>query len=160
MLRLAFLAAFALGAAAGPQVGKPAPGFRLSGLQNGREVSLASLSGKVVLVDFWASWCTPCRRTLPELARLRARHPNLVVLAVSIDEERSKAVKFLKGMDTNLVTLHDAKRVVAEAYALGGMPSAVLIDRKGVLRKRFDGYTEREMPTLEKQADDLLKEGK
>ena len=93
-----------------PRIGDRAPGFRLEGLGKSRAeaVSLEALAGQVVLIDFWASWCAPCKRTLPELARLGARHPGLKVLAVSLDEDRSKALGFLKGQDKGLLALHDA----------------------------------------------------
>jgi thiol-disulfide isomerase/thioredoxin len=143
-----------------PKVGDPAPGFRLEGLGKARAgaVSLEALAGQVVLVDFWASWCAPCKRTLPELARLGARYPGLKVLAVSLDEDRSKALRFLAGQDSALLALHDARREVAERYDLAGMPAAVLIDRKGVLRARFDGYTERDLAGLEAEVRKLWEE--
>ena len=143
-----------------PRIGDRAPGFRLEGLGKARAeaVSLEALAGQVVLIDFWASWCAPCKRTLPELARLGARHPGLKVLAVSLDEDRSKALGFLKGQDKGLLALHDAGREVAEAYDLAGMPAAVLVDRKGVLRARFDGYTERDLAGLEAEVRKLWEE--
>jgi thiol-disulfide isomerase/thioredoxin len=143
-----------------PRIGDRAPGFRLEGLGKARAeaVTLEALAGQVVLIDFWASWCAPCKRTLPELARLGARHPGLKVLAVSLDEDRAKALGFLKGRDSGLLALHDAGRVVAERYDLAGMPAAVLVDRKGVLRARFDGYTERDLAGLEAEVRKLLEE--
>jgi cytochrome c biogenesis protein CcmG/thiol:disulfide interchange protein DsbE len=164
-LRLSiFLLAFGLAGApgaraAGPQPGGPAPGFDLPELfQAKRAVSLKSLEGKVVLLDFWASWCPPCRKTLPQLGRMRSRQPSLVVLAVSIDEDRVKALDFLKPRDTSMVFLHDAKRAVASRYDLGGMPSLVLIDRKGVLRYRHDGYTEADMKKIQDEIAKIMGE--
>jgi thiol-disulfide isomerase/thioredoxin len=156
-----FLAAAALAGSPPPKpaVGRPAPDFRLESLGKSRAATaLKDLSGQVVLIDFWASWCGPCKRTLPELARLGARHPGLKVLAVSIDEDRAKAVGFLKGKDWGLQTLHDSGREVAASYDLAGMPSAVLIDRRGVLRGRWDGYTERDLGRMEAEARKLLEE--
>lgn len=146
-----------------PRVGEPAPDFTLKGLGRppAAATSLKGLEGRVVLLDFWASWCAPCQRTLPELARMGSRHPGLKVLAVSLDEDRSKAQAFLRGRggpDTSLAVLHDAKREVAARYDLAGMPAAVLIDRKGVLRARFDGYTERDLGKMETEARKLLEE--
>lgn len=161
---LAFLAALAAlsaapAAAGAPGVGDRAPAFELKALAQGRPgASLAALSGEVVLLDFWASWCAPCKRTLPGLARLQKRHRGLKVLAVSLDEDRAKALAFLKGQDTSLAALHDAGRRVAESYDLGGMPAAVLIDRKGVLRARYDGYTEDDLAAMEAEARQLMEE--
>ncbi len=119
------------------------------------------MQGKIVLVDFWASWCPPCRKTLPELARLQAKHPNLVVMAVSIDEQKRKALDFLDPkVKWNMLMLLDDKRSVAAQYDLGGMPSAVIIDAKGVLRFRHDGYTAAEIANLEAEIVQLEGEKK
>ena len=145
--------------AAAPKAGSPAPGFELPELTSSRTlVNLKSMAGKVVLLDFWASWCPPCRKTLPQLGRMRSLHPSLVVLAVSVDEYRNNALEFLKPRDTSVVFLHDAKKAVAEKYDLGGMPSLYLIDKKGALRFRHDGYTERDEKSIEKEVKTLMEE--
>jgi thiol-disulfide isomerase/thioredoxin len=149
-----------------PEVGSPAPDFALAPLGKAparkEATTLKSLSGQVVLLDFWASWCAPCKRTLPEIARMGSRHPGLKVLAVSLDEDRRKAEGFLADGSVEggvpVEALHDAKREVAERYDLAGMPAAVLIDRKGVLRARYDGYTERDLSKMEAEARKLLEE--
>ncbi len=161
LLGLAFAALAGTDAGAtAPKPGSPAPDFTLPDLiRDHGDVSLKSLRGKVVVMDFWASWCPPCRKTLPQLGRMRGRHPALVLLAVSIDEQRGNALEFLaKPRDTNMVFLHDAKRAVASRYDLGGMPSMVLIDRKGVLRYRHDGYTERDESAIEAEIKKLMEE--
>jgi thiol-disulfide isomerase/thioredoxin len=152
-LSLALLCAGA--SAAGPGRGSQAPGFSLPRLlADGGEVSLKAYAGRVVVLDFWASWCAPCARTLPLLSRLGAGRGDLAVLALSIDEDRSKALDFLgrkEKRSPGLTYLHDAKRTVAEAYDLGGMPSLVIVDGKGVVRYRHDGYTEADMKTIESE---------
>ena len=153
---------FALGSAwagTSPKAGTQAPAFSLPALfKNQGEISLRPYIGKVVLVDFWASWCPPCIKTLPELGQLYTRNPGLVVLALSIDEDPRKALDFIKGRDTSLVYLHDANREVAEKFDLGGMPSAYLIDKKGMLRNRFDGYGPGELKSMETEVKKLLGE--
>lgn len=145
--------------AGGPKPGAAAPGFTLPSLQEGLpSVSLKSLAGSVVVIDFWASWCAPCAKTLPRLSGFRAGHPGLAVLAVTIDEDRGKAVDFLHRRKDALTFLHDADRKVAEAYDPGGMPSLMIIDRKGVLRYRHDGYTEADMKVIEGEVDALMGE--
>lgn len=146
-----------------PEVGHPAPEFNLAPLGGkGPSTSLKSLEGQVVLLDFWASWCAPCKRTLPEIARMGGRHKGLKVLAVSLDEDRKKAVGFLADgahpAGSAMDALHDGKQEVAARYDLAGMPAAVLIDRKGVLRARYDGYTERDLKRMEAEARKLLEE--
>ena len=158
--RLFLACGLALGcASASPKPGGAAPPFSLPDLfHNHAVVNLHASEGKVVLVDFWASWCPPCRTTVPELGRIRARNPALVVMALSIDEDRAKAVDFLKARDTSVLFLHDAKRETAKKFDLGGMPSAYLIDKHGVLRNRFDGYGDREIAKMEIEVKKLLKE--
>lgn len=142
--------AYASAHAGGPRPGAPAPAFSLPALLEGRPaVSLESLKGKVVVIDFWASWCGPCAKTLPRLSNLLAGNPGIAVLAVTIDEDRGKAVDFLHKRKDALTYLHDADRKVAEAYDPGGMPSLMIIDRQGVLRHRHDGYTESDMKAIE-----------
>ena len=150
----AFLFILCTAAFAGPKPGAPAPGFTLPHLlpNDGGEVSLKDYAGRVIVVDFWASWCAPCAKTLPHLGRLGSSRPGLAVLALSLDEDRGKALDFLghKQMaDPGLTYLHDSNRAVAEAYDLDGMPSLVIVDRKGVLRYRHDGYTEGDLKTIE-----------
>jgi thiol-disulfide isomerase/thioredoxin len=141
--------------AAGPGPGAPAPGFSLPRLVEGEgEVTLKSFAGRVVVLDFWASWCAPCAKTLPLLSRLGAGRNDVAVLALSIDEDRSKALDFLgrkEKRSPGLIYLHDRRRAVAEAYDLGGMPSLVIVDRKGVVRYRHDGYTEADMQAIESE---------
>jgi thiol-disulfide isomerase/thioredoxin len=148
----------AVAAAAKTAAGRPAPDFTLAVLGKGDDVQLKSLAGKVVLLDFWASWCGPCRKTLPEIARMGARHPGLVVLAVSVDEDRGKALQFLKDEEATVLALHDAQQKVADAYGLEGMPSGFLIDRRGVLRYRHDGYGEGDFRDLDDEVRKLMEE--
>jgi thiol-disulfide isomerase/thioredoxin len=157
---LAFASLLGSAWASGPKPGAPAPDFSLPSLiDGGKPISLKSLAGRVVVVDFWASWCAPCAKSLPRLSRMR--RDGLAVLALSIDEDRGKALDFLERKERTAPTLdylHDAKRAVAEAYDLGGMPSLIIVDRKGVLRYRHDGYTEADMKAIESEVAALLGE--
>lgn len=149
-------------AGGGARVGAAAPAFSLESLgAPGGAVSLGDLTGQVVLLDFWATWCAPCRKTLPGLSDLMRRNPGLAVLAASLDEDRAKASDFLRrlpGGNPAFRVLHDPGRKAAETYGLKGMPAAVLIDRKGILRGRYDGYTERDLATMEMAIRALLEE--
>ena len=144
--------------ASAPALGKPAPGFSLPGVSTPEKVALSSLKGKVVLLDFWASWCVPCRRLMPKLSDLKARNPKLVVLAVSVDENKTKALTFLRSVEPNLQAAHDVGQTAAEAYGLEGMPSCFLIDKKGNLRFRHDGYTAADLEKAEREALLLISE--
>ncbi len=141
------------------KIGSPAPDFTLPDLMGKHKpLSLQRLSGKVVLVDFWASWCPPCRKSLPELGQIRKRHPGMTLVAVTIDEDKEKAIDFLNAPDSTTIFLHDAKHEIAARYDLGGMPSAFLIDKQGKLRQRFDGYSEGELKSMETEITKLLEE--
>ncbi|MBW8887084.1 MAG: TlpA family protein disulfide reductase [Fibrobacteres bacterium] len=147
-----FAAATLSAAFAGPKPGAPAPGFELPHLLDAGEAGLKDYSGSVVVLDFWASWCAPCAKTLPRLSRMGAGHPGLAVLALSIDEDKGKALDFLgrkEKANPSLTYLHDRNRAVAEAYDLDGMPSLVIVDRKGLIRYRHDGYTESDFKVIE-----------
>lgn len=139
------------------QIGKKAAGFVLPGA-NGGEVALQSLRGKVVLLNFWATWCAPCREELPELARLQEkyRQHGLAVVAVSVDNEMDNIRRFLKKYQVNLQVLWDRKKKVVEAYAVEKMPSSYLIDRNGIIRFIHRGYSREEMKRIEIEIDDLL----
>jgi thiol-disulfide isomerase/thioredoxin len=141
-----------------PSLGKPAPAFVLSGLGSRDTVALANLRGKVVLVDFWASWCLPCRQLMPRIAELKGRHPELEVVAVSVDANRDKAVTFLRAVEPSLRAVHDANHAVADAYGVERMPSSFLIDKEGKLRFRHDGYAEKDLDAVERQIRLLLEE--
>jgi thiol-disulfide isomerase/thioredoxin len=145
-------------AAKRPSVGKPAPAFTLSGLEGGDSTSLSGLQGKVVLVDFWASWCLPCRKLMPRIAALKARFPELEVVAISVDANRDKAITFLRAVEPSLRAVHDAEHAVADAYGVERMPSSFLIDGSGRLRFRHDGYSAKDLDAVERQIRLLLEE--
>src|SRR6185295_9762977 len=141
-----------------PPVGKPAPGFSLAGLNSKENVSLSDFQGKVLLLDFWASWCMPCRRLMPMLGGLKARNPQLEIVAISVDEDRGKALTFLRGVEPGLKAAHDAEHKVADAYALEGMPTCVIIDKQGRMRFRHDGYSAGDLEKAEREIKLLLAE--
>jgi peroxiredoxin len=130
-----FLAIPAVVAAVSP--GQRAPGFSLPRLVGSGQVDLASQRGRVVVLDFWASWCRPCLEAMPELGALqRELGPRgVTVLAVSIDDEAAAALSALGSAEQPFVALHDAGGAVAETYGLAGrLPATVVIDREGVVR--------------------------
>jgi cytochrome c biogenesis protein CcmG/thiol:disulfide interchange protein DsbE len=121
----------------------PAPQFSLENLY-GKAVALAELRGKVVIVDFWASWCGPCKSTFPDVQALAARHADegLILLVVDLDRNPEPARTYMDehGFAKEFV-LHgsfDAARTVKDLYKVGGIPHTVLIDREGQIR--FSGH--------------------
>jgi peroxiredoxin/outer membrane lipoprotein-sorting protein len=121
-------------------VGKPAPAFKLPTL-DGKQVSLADQKGKVVVLDFWATWCPPCVEGLPEIDKLAAEHkPNdLRVFAVNQAEEKPQVQEFIKTKSLTLPVLLDADGKVGEDYHADPIPLAVIIGKDGVVRKVFMG---------------------
>lgn len=141
-----------------PSVGKAAPEFSLSGLASADSVTLSALRGRVVFVDFWASWCLPCRALMPRIAELKGRYPDLEVIAVSVDANREKAITFLRAVEPSLRAVHDADHAVADAYGVERMPSSFVIDRGGRLRFRHDGYVAKDLDAIAREVQLLLDE--
>ncbi len=114
-------------------IGKPAPSLKAKAL-DGKPVDLQSLRGKVVLLDFWTTWCGPCKRQLPGIEKIQNefRDKGLVVLGVSVGEEKATVAKFLKtiALTYPIIQLSDGNEVVAD-LAINAFPTIVLIDREG-----------------------------
>lgn len=123
------------------ELGKPAPDFELPNAQQ-QNLQLAAYKGKVVYLDFWASWCVPCRETFPFMNQLREKFASagLEIVAVNIDTKRPDADKFLAQIPAEFTVLFDPKRGVAKAYALKGLPTTFLIDRDGNLISTHLGF--------------------
>ena len=124
-----------------PARGRPAPDFALSGL-DGVPWHLSQLRGRVVLLNFWASWCEPCTRELPQLQRLHERHSDdgLVVLGVS-DEDPDKARQYLDELGIGYPSLPDVDGSVMQSYRIHTIPTSLIIGRDGRIFKRMEGYT-------------------
>ena len=99
------------------------------------EIDLAQLKGRVIYLDFWASWCDPCRESFPWMASIKKKYGNqgLEVVAVNLDKEREKADAFLKNMNVNFVVAFDPSGDSASKYELRGMPGSYLIGRDGII---------------------------
>ena len=128
-------------ACAGQTAGKRAAAFTLPDL-GGRPTTLAELRGKVVLVDFWASWCEPCLKELPELEKLHQQlaAQGVVIVGVSIDKERQNAQELAARLGLKFKLLHDPEGKVAELYDPPKMPTSYVIDREGVVRFVNEGF--------------------
>ncbi len=139
-------------------LGKPAPDFAASSLNSADTVKLSAFKGKVVLLDFWASWCLPCKRLMPLLGEMKDRIPELEMLALSVDVDRNKALSFQRSVEPGLKAGYDANQKISEIYGVSRMPTCFLIDKKGRLRFRHEGYTEQDLKKLEREAKLLLAE--
>jgi peroxiredoxin len=132
-------------------VGEPAPNFELTTL-DGRTVQLADYRGKPVLVNFWASWCTPCRDEFPFLQRLVRRHKDLVVLGVTEDTILADAKRFVQHRRATWPMLSDADGQVAREYGVKPIPQTMFVDRDGTMTVRVNASLDL-MPKSELDAE-------
>ena len=123
-------------------------------------LDLSTYRGKVVYVDFWASWCTPCRESFPWLSDIaqQYRTRNFVVIAVNVDHEHRLAQQFLDTTPASFPVIYDPHGDIAASYKIVGMPSAVLIDRSGRVRFRHDGFSLKKRDEYEAHIRTLLAE--
>lgn len=144
---MAFGAPRFLGGGAGessPLVGQVAPDFSaeiVAGAGTGDRVTISSLRGHVVMLDFWASWCPPCRESIPILGRVASRHPGLVSFAVNTesDQTRERVVAAHRALEIAIPTLLDRDYQGQMAFAVQALPTLVVIDREGVVRHLHTG---------------------
>lgn len=130
-----------------PACAAPAPPFDLPGAR------LADLRGKVVYVDFWASWCGPCRKSFPWMNELQRRHAGagLQVVAVNVDEKREDAAAFLAKVPAGFSIAYDPAGATPKAYGVKGMPSSALVGRDGELLWMHTGFSEADRDKLEER---------
>lgn len=151
----ALLAATA-GAWAAAKEGAPLPAIPAT-----VEGAMPALAGKVVLVDVWASWCGPCRKSFPELEALYLKYKDrgLVVLGINVDRKAADMQKFKDEMKPTFPVVRDAEQKYVAALGVATMPTSLLRDRKGVVRKIHSGFKGREtVDQLTKDIEALLAE--
>jgi thiol-disulfide isomerase/thioredoxin len=142
-------------AAAADIVGKPAPDFALRSMQ-GPSMRLSEHLGEVVVINFWATWCGPCRQEMPLLDALygKYRRAGLILLSVNIDEAAGPAIEMAQTLKVSYPVLFDTRKDVSRAYDVSAMPVTVLVDRAGVVRYVSEGYK----PGYEKRYTEKLRE--
>lgn len=164
--RLLLSAALGLGlcfaqASAADLSGQPLPAISLPALHgNAAPTTRASLLGKVVYVDFWASWCAPCRASFPWLDAMHNKYQarGLVVLGVNKDENVADADRFLAKYPASFPLLRDPGDALVKQLGLVGMPTAYLVDRKGVIHSVHKGFRSDDQAALEKTLLTLLEQ--
>ena len=119
----------------------PAPNFTLTD-RNGRSVSLSDLRGQVVMINFWASWCGPCREEMPLLEQIHRRYASLgfTLLGINVEEDSADADAWLKDRPVSFPILYDPENGVSKLYKVVAMPSTVLVDRQGNVRFLHYGF--------------------
>lgn len=123
-----------------PRTGAPAPDFQVMSLE-GKPVSLQDYRGKVVLVNFWATWCIPCRSELPDLSQAYREHQDhgFVVLAVNVKEGEEQVRRFLEEIPVPFPVLMDTDGKITNRFAVTALPTSFFVDADGVIRGVFIG---------------------
>ena len=130
-----------LPALAGSSPAAPAPAFTLAA-RGGQDVSLAQYKGNVVMINFWASWCGPCRQEMPLLESIYKKYNKMgfTMIGVNVEPDSNAANDWLKATPVSFPILYDRDSKVSKLYDVAGMPSTVIIDRSGKLRVLHRGY--------------------
>ena len=158
--KIYFLLALALvfsNAHAGNLVGAK-PKLVLPEFNSGKMFSLKRLKGRVVYIDFWASWCGPCRKSLPEFNKLYKQYKNkgFSILAINLDDDKAAARKFLKQFPVDYTVLTDAKNLSPKGFKVQVMPTGFLLDRKGIIRHVHKGFRNGDEQKLKHEVLKLL----
>ena len=124
------------------RTGAPAPAFALNS-SSGKAVNLADLKGQIVLVNFWASWCGPCRKEMPILEQLNKQYraKGVTLVGVNVEPNSATAIDWLKATPVSFPILFDVDSKVSKLYQVEGMPNTVILDRSGKVRYIHRGYT-------------------
>jgi len=127
---------------------------------DGGELTLNDLHGQVVLLDFWASWCGPCRESFPWMNQVQQRYGDdgLVIVGVNLDQNTADARAFLEAVPADFIIAFDSQAQWPEAYGLIGMPSSYLIDRQGRVRATHTGFHSGRVADYEASIEQLLAE--
>lgn len=141
------------------EVGSTAPDFTLKS-RSGENVKLSELRGEVVMINFWASWCAPCRQEMPLLEELYDRYGDMgfTLLGVNVEEDSSAALALLKEIPVTFPVLLDTTNSVSELYNVIAMPSTVILDRDGRVRFVHKGYLPGYEDEYRQQIKELIRE--
>jgi len=158
-LRAAAAAAFLLAANGtwAAAIGEPAPAFSLPAAQGGT-VALEQLRGQVVYVDFWASWCGPCRRSFPWMNEMQQRYGGrgFAIVAINVDAKREDADRFLRQYPAQFAVVYDGTGATAGAYAVKAMPSSYLVDARGRIAGIELGFRDERRAEIEARIRSLV----
>jgi cytochrome c biogenesis protein CcmG/thiol:disulfide interchange protein DsbE len=127
-------------------IGKPAPEFVIG--DGSQSVDLARLRGRIVILNLWATWCAPCVEELPSLLALQQRNPQLAIVGIATDEDADVYKHFLVQHHVDLLTVRDADQRINTLYGTVQIPETYIIDRKGILRRKFIGAQDWTSPEI------------
>ena len=136
--------------------------FSLPSLQGDSTISSNAGKGKVMIVDFWASWCEPCKASFAAYNELLNKYGSkgLVIVGINIDNEKEKALEFIANNPAHFLVAADPTKKIAEAYNLPTMPTAYIIGRDGNILYTHAGYHEGDLAGMEKEVETALNQGK
>ncbi len=139
--------------------GEKAPNFSAAQLEGSGTLGLSDYRGKVVYVDFWASWCPPCLKAIPALETLRGEFPEskFQILAVNVDTKTGKALKFLAKQGVGYPSVSDPQGDIPGKFGLEVMPSSYLIDQKGVVRYVHKGFGDGDIEVIRREVARIVK---
>ena len=141
-----------------PLLGAAAPAFELDAPSGKQKVSLGAHAGKVVVVDFWATWCAPCKESFPVYQRLAQKFGSkLTVIGISVDEDPAGIPKFAKETGATFPLAWDDDQITSKSYQPPTMPSCFIVDQSGIVRFVHSGFYSGEEQALESEINSLLK---
>ncbi len=122
------------------------------------EQALEEHKGEVVYLDFWASWCGPCRKSFPWMNKIEAEYKDqgFSVISVNLDANKNLATKFLSEMPASFRVIYDPKGKIAKHFKIQGMPSSMLIGRDGKIKSRHTGFFTNKIPVYQQEIQQLL----
>ncbi len=141
-------------------VGEAAPEFQLSSIRDDNQsINLEKFKGKVLYIDFWASWCGPCKRSLPLMEELYQAHKQegFEVVAISLDEDPKDAHAFIKNMNITYAAVIDKNMETARKYGVIGMPTSYLINENGVVIWKHQGFKEGDIVSIKSHINKALR---
>ncbi|MFO0663456.1 MAG: TlpA disulfide reductase family protein [Polyangiaceae bacterium] len=141
----------------GGLVGNPGPDFSLDSVNGQGKVSLSGNKGKVVIVDFWATWCEPCKKSFPKLQELNVKYKgSLVIIGISEDDEKGQIADFGNTHGAKFPLVWDEKKAQADKWKPANMPTTFIVDKQGVVKFVHQGYHDGEEAEIDKEIKSLL----
>jgi len=158
-LLTAFTLALGLSTSHAGKANAPAPDFTLASNQ-GKNIKLSELSGQVVMINFWASWCGPCRQEMPLLDAMYKKYSPLgfTLLGVNVEEDSKPGKKLIRDLKVTFPILYDTSNKVSKMYNVQAMPTTVIVDRNGRVRYVHQGYAPGAEEKYAKEVSKLIRE--